>query len=112
MIYETKIKPYVFVICVHAVFLISGCLLENTDEIISAEYYGGNSFRLGYSGMWPAGFEILSVYNDTGANYRITKTKQAGWAASYSTNYIILHADPEWIPGSVLPCSIILREKN
>jgi hypothetical protein len=31
---------------------LSGCLLENTNDIINAEYYGHNSFRLAYIGIW------------------------------------------------------------
>jgi hypothetical protein len=88
-------------------FLFPGCfLLINTDDIVNAEYYGPNSFRLGYIGMWEDDdFEGIYVYNDTGTTYIITKTKQVGWATSYSTNYEILYVYPDWIPGELITVS-------
>jgi hypothetical protein len=81
-------------------FVLSGCLLENTNDIINAEYYGRNSFRLAYIGIWEdSDFRGLYVHNDTGTTYQVTEQKQDGWATSYSTNYEILYVYPDWIPG-------------
>jgi hypothetical protein len=81
-------------------FTLSGCLLENTDNIVSVEYYGSNSFRLGYAGVWEYGeFEMLYIHNNAGTTYHITEAKQVGWATSYSTNYEIIYVYPDWIPG-------------
>jgi hypothetical protein len=89
------------------IFTLSGCLLEITDNIVSAEYYGANSFRLGYAGMWEDDREFtgISVRNDTGVTCTITERKDTGWSSSYSTNYVILYVYPDWIPGELITVS-------
>jgi hypothetical protein len=83
-------------------FALSGCLMGgNTDDIVSAKYYGRNSFRLGYAGMWEddSNFKRISVRNNTGATYIIIETKRPEWATSYAINYKILYVYPDWMPG-------------
>jgi hypothetical protein len=96
-------------------FALSGCLIGgHTDDIVSAKYYGRNSFRLGYAGMWADdnNFKRISVRNDTGVTYSIIEAKQPEWAESYAINYKILYVYPNWMPGERITVSYSDTGKN
>jgi hypothetical protein len=96
-------------------FLFRGCLMGgNTDDIVSAKYYGRNSFSLGYIGLWKndSDFKGISVRNDTGVTYSIIEAKQPEWAESYAINYKILYVYPNWMPGERITVSYSDTGKN
>jgi hypothetical protein len=89
-------------------FALPGCPLGNTDDIVNAEYYGSNSFRLAYTGMWEDNdtFQGLGVHsNATNAAYTITEAKPVEGSSFYATKYAILYVDSDWTPGDTITVS-------
>jgi hypothetical protein len=100
-------------LAIATLLLLSGCSFfwDTTPTVVSVEYYGHNSFKLGYTGEWSSDlsvspqvlFEKVFVKSKNADKYyTIIDTEQAGMASSFKTNYEIIIVDRDWTPGNTI----------
>jgi hypothetical protein len=111
-----KLKKSAALLALAPLFLLSGCVLfPATPTIVSAEYYGPDSFKLGHTGEWASSGtvnDIPDIQNTifvkstgTGDYYTIISNKQVEMASSFKTNYDIVTVNRNWTPGDTIVVS-------
>jgi hypothetical protein len=87
-------------------FLLSSCAFIYTPRVVSVEYHGHNSFKIGITGNWYSiilGDEVFVKSKITGEYYTITRSKQLSLVISTTEpNYRICFVDRNWTPGDTI----------